>query len=155
MKLRIVFLTLLLFCSSFANTEVTSRKTAEEDIRDCVFRYQFTHNASGQQKGAKVYFLAINSADPSEAFMSRFQGHQPPVKKRSLAETDGQGVRDKATGAPGLVFNSGKITWPSDHVATVEGGYFEAGLSASGNVYTVEKRKGKWVVTKDVMQWIS
>ena len=41
-----------------------------------------------------------------------------------------------------------------DH-ATVNGGYFEAGLSASGNVYTVERLKGVWTVVKDEMTWIS
>jgi len=32
---------------------------------------------------------------------------------------------------------------------------YEAGLSASGNTYTVKKIKGKWKVTNDKMHWIS
>ena len=40
--------------------------------------------------------------------------------------------------------------------ATVTGGYYEAGLSASGNVYSVERqRDGSWRVTEDQMPWIS
>jgi hypothetical protein len=31
----------------------------------------------------------------------------------------------------------------------VDGGYFEDGLAASGNVYTLEKKHGRWIVTKD------
>jgi hypothetical protein len=38
----------------------------------------------------------------------------------------------------------------------VTGGYFEAGLSASGNTYTLgRQRDGSWLVTSDQMQWIS
>jgi hypothetical protein len=37
----------------------------------------------------------------------------------------------------------------------VNGGYYEGNLSASGNVYTVERKDHKWVVTKDQMLWIS
>jgi hypothetical protein len=40
--------------------------------------------------------------------------------------------------------------------ATVTGGYHAAGLSASGNIDTVERQPdGRWKVTGDQMQWIS
>ena len=60
---------------------------------------------------------------------------------------------DKKTGEQGLIFNVTRIQWKSD--TEVEGGYYEAGLSASGNTYTLKKDKGKWQVTKDKMDWIS
>jgi hypothetical protein len=37
----------------------------------------------------------------------------------------------------------------------VYGGIYEAGLSSSGNLYTVVRKSGKWVVAKDEMQWMS
>ena len=36
---------------------------------EAVFRYQFQHNASGQQTNAAAYFIAIDNKDPDDAFM--------------------------------------------------------------------------------------
>jgi hypothetical protein len=66
-----------------------------------------------------------------------------------------RGVVDKDTGKSGLIFSVGAIKWISDTEAEVSGGYYEAGLSSSGNVYFVKRRDGKWVVTGDKMLWIS
>lgn len=127
----------------------------EDSIREAVFRYQFEHNASGQQQKAKVYFLSIGkNEDPSDAFMARFDKHKPPVKKRSQA-TGKFEVIDKQTGERGLIFGVTTIEKLDEDKATVDGGYYEAGLSASGNTYTVERKDNKWVVTKDQMRWIS
>jgi hypothetical protein len=136
-------------------------KAAEElDIREATFRYQFGKNASGQQQRAKSYYLAISadgkSGDPDDAFMKRFVGNEPPVKKRSECDTSAQkGVVDKKTGESGLVFSTGPIKWVSDTEAEISGGYYEAGLSASGNTYYLKKADGKWKVIKNVMHWIS
>lgn len=54
-----------------------------------------------------------------------------------------------------LIFRVTSIKWKSDTEVDVSGGYYEAGLSASGNTYTVKKEKGKWKVTNDKMHWIS
>jgi hypothetical protein len=37
----------------------------------------------------------------------------------------------------------------------VSGGYYEAGLSASGSIYRVERHGDGWRVTADEMEWIS
>ena len=56
----------------------------QNEIREAVFRYQFEHNASGQQQTAKVYFLSFGKdQEPSDEFIARFKDHKPPVKKRS------------------------------------------------------------------------
>jgi hypothetical protein len=127
----------------------------EEDIREAVFRYQFWHNASAKQQRAKVYFLSIgDDKDPRDAFMARFDKHKPPVKKLSQA-TGNFGVVDKKTGERGLIFSVTTIEPVDEDKVMVEGGYYEDGLSSSGNVYTVERKNHKWVVTKDQMLWIS
>ena len=54
----------------------------ELDVCEAVFRYQFQHNASGIQK-ADVYFLTIQSQNPSHRFIARFSDHSPPVRKGS------------------------------------------------------------------------
>ena len=135
-----------------------ARENQTDDIREAVFRWQFDHNASGQNKKAQVYFLGIGDrgGDPTDEFMKRFADHKPPVRKVSACSADaGKGVRDKKTGETGLIFRVTKIEWKSDTEVRVKGGYYEAGLSASGNTYTVKKENGKWKVTKDKMDWIS
>ncbi len=89
--MKYLLLTLLLIIGVFAyRIEVFSMHRAvlqtkpeygltaanEDDIREAVFRYQFAHNASAQQQGAKVYFLSLaEDKDPSDRFMLRFKDH--------------------------------------------------------------------------------
>jgi hypothetical protein len=135
-----------------------------EDIREAVFRYQFQHNASGQQGNAQVYFLGIQGTgesdqvhyvDPPDELMARFAGNVPPVKRRSECTYSQDGVFDKHSGARGLLFWLGAAEEIGTDEVQVYGGYFEAGLSASGNIYTLRRISGRWVVVKDVMMWIS
>src|ERR1700676_2637782 len=124
----------------------TARLHEEDDIREAIFRYQFEHNASGQQKRAAVYCLSIGeNADPSDEFIKRFANHNPPVRKISGCTVGPfDGVVDKLTHKLGLVFRVSSIKWISGTEVEATGGYYEAGLSASGNTFTVSKRLGKW-----------
>jgi hypothetical protein len=90
--------------------------------------------------------------------MRRFEGHTPVVKKVSeaiVSSSEVTGVKDKKTGQRGLIFNQRTIKWDENDHVEVEGGYYEAGLSASGNTYSVVKENNEWVVTKSEMHWIS
>jgi hypothetical protein len=131
----------------------------EQNIREAVFRYMFDHNASGQQKRAGVYCLSLSyldPVDPTDEFMKRFSGHKPPVRKISECILHSfEGVTDKLTGKAGLIFRVTEIRWISADEVEVTGGYYEAGLSASGNTYRVAKQQGKWKVIEDKMNWIS
>jgi hypothetical protein len=131
----------------------------DDDIREAVFRHLFEHNASGQQRAAKVFCLqAEEKRDPSPELLRRFEGNEPRVKKASLctfAHGRGRGGVQDETGAPGLIFRVDSIQRTGPDSAVVEGGYFEAGLSASGNVYELARESGRWVVKKDTMRWIS
>ncbi len=131
----------------------------EDDLREAVFRHLFEHNASGLQRAAKVFCLqAEGKRDPSPELLRRFEGNEPRVKMVSLCTfVHGRargGVRDE-TGAPGLIFRVDSIKRTGPDTAVVEGGYFEAGLSASGNIYELARESGRWVVKKDTMRWIS
>ncbi len=132
---------------------------ANEDLREAVFRHLFDHNASGQQKTAKVYCLQVEGKqDPSPELLRRFEGNEPRVTKASLCTFKsgaGRGAVQDETGAPGLIFRVDTITHAEGGTAVVEGGYFEAGLSASGNVYELVKEGNQWIVKKDTMRWIS
>ena len=135
----------------------TARLHEEDDIREAVFRYQFERNASGQQKRAAVYCLSIGeNTDPSDEFSKRFVEFEPPVRKISECSVGRfDGVVDKRTHKLGLVFRVGKINWISATEVGASGGYYEGGLSSSGNTYSLSKRLFKWRVTEDKMNWIS
>lgn len=159
---NLIRLILLLACTSlgFAADKDQDKQRAGQvdDIREAVFRWQFDHNASGQQKNAKVYFLGFHGkqGDPTDEFMKRFAGHNPPVRKVSACESDAKkGVRDKTTGEMGLIFWISNVRWKSDTEVELGGGYDESGGSASTNVYVVKKVAGKWKVTSDKMMTIS
>jgi hypothetical protein len=122
------------------------RDNQVDDIREATFRWQFNHNASGQQTNAQIYYLEIGQkgGDPSDEFMKRFADHKPPIRKVSQCSADiRKGVRDRKTGEHGLIFRVTSIDWKSDTEVDVQGGYYEGGHSASGNTYTLRKDKGK------------
>ena len=93
---------------AFASVSVgaePARQRQEDDIREAVFRWQFDHNVSGQQKTAKVYFLSVGEkyGDPSDEFIKRFANNKPPVRKRSECTADagkgGFGQEDRRAGS--------------------------------------------------------
>ena len=109
------------------------------------------------QLGAKVFCIHFEKgADPPAAFLARFSSSKIPVVAGSgCTEDPRSGVTQRSTGAHGLAFRIDSIKLTDADHATVTGGYYEAGLSASGNVYTLERVSGTWTVTKDEMTWIS
>jgi hypothetical protein len=114
------------------------------DIAEATFRYQFEHNASGAQQKANAYFISLFKKDPSPDFLKRFANNKPQVKNGSEFKIGN-----------GLAFRVGTIKRVSKTKVEVSGGYYEAGLSSSGNTYFVEKKDGKWTVTGNKMHWIS
>jgi len=150
---------LLLFLLSSFRFAVDATATRQElDIYEAVFRWQFVHNASALQQRAQLYFIAVgeNDTDASDELLQRFAGHSPPVRKLSDSHrVQGQGIRDKKTGAKGVAFRATIMQWLSDTTVIVRGGYEEGELSASGNTYTVMKEHGQWHVTKDILDFIS
>ena len=126
-----------------------------DDAREAALRYMFVHNASMQQRKAAVHCLTIEGKDPTDTFVARFAELAPPVKKASECTASAEdGVHDKTTGARGLIFRVA-ATRVRGEAAEIDGGYYEAGLSASWNTYYLEKKDGRWMVVKDVMHWIS
>jgi len=127
-----------------------------DDICFALANYIFKNNASGAQQKVEYYFLKINGGDPSEDFIERFSDQKPIVLPYSLAEASAdKGVRHKKTKGRGLIFSIDKIKWVSDTEVKVSWGYYEAGLSASGNTATLKLKEKGWTVIDDQMQWIS
>lgn len=125
-------------------TQVSESTSDEDAVYDALFRHMFAKNASAAQQSAWTYFVTINGHNPSDRFLDRFQGHQPPVRRGSFFE---QGK--------GLHFHIGSLQWIDNDTVDTTGGYYEGNVSASGNVYRLKRKGGKWVVVKDEMQWIS
>jgi hypothetical protein len=143
--------------------EPNARPTGSEDdeVRLAVYRHLVHHNASGGQLRVPFVCLEIDQGghprDPSPFIMSAMRGSPVRVVPGSACESSARGVflkADRAAGE-GLVFRTEDVEIVGDK-AKVTGGYFEAGLSASGNVYSLERQPdGSWRVTHDEMQWIS
>jgi hypothetical protein len=135
----------LLGCSS-AEDVSKSRDEAIPDIHEAVFRHQFNNNPSALGKRAKAYFLRISDKDPDEAFLKRFEGHQPPV--RPASEWTNQ---DREA----LLFRLHTVKWIDNNMVEVRGGYYEHIVSSSANLYRLVRQGGKWRVEKDELQSIS
>jgi hypothetical protein len=114
------------------------------DICEALFRYQFINNASGAQQEAAAYFLSIYGADPPRDLIARFENNAPPVKPSSVFQI-GDGIKFEIRSFTRLDENNIKIT----------GGYYEGGLSSSGNTYRLRRIEGVWTVINDMMEWIS
>ena len=114
------------------------------DICEALFRYQFKNNASGAQQNAAAYFLSIYEADPPKDLMARFEKNVPPVKDGSEFQI-----------GSGLEFRIRSIKMIDKNNVEIEGGYYEAGLSSSGNTYQLQKKDNNWQVVSDKMNWIS
>ena len=159
MKALIPFLLSLLLIGCAAKR--TDRAAEELNIREAMFRYQFASNGSGQQQTANCYYLAIYDAagkenDPDDAFMKRFAGHKPAVKRRSECETSFEkGVVSKMNGELGLIVNPGVLRWISETEAEIYGYYYEANLSGGGGHFSLQKIDGRWKVVGQTTQWIS
>lgn len=111
---------------------------AESDITEAVFRYQFAHNASAIQQEADHYCLSMpGDRSPDADFLHRFDGNHPPVVRADQCQR-GSG-RD-------LYFRVQRFDWRSDTEVWVSGGYWEASLRSSSELYRVRFKNGKWVV---------
>lgn len=139
----------------------TSWLPIDDQVREAVFRHLFTHNESSVKDRALVYFLAIDEGggkrrDPSPALMAQFARQRPRVEPVSRADISFEkGAVHRDTGERGLVFRVSANKRVSDDVVEVEGGYYEGNLSASGNLFRVERKAGVWIVTDEKMQWIA
>jgi len=123
------------------------RLTAETDIADAVFRYQFEHNASAIQQQADHYCLSLpGERSPGADFLHRFDGNHPPVRRADECQ--------RGSGHD-LFFRVQRLDWRSDTEVWVSGGYWEGNLSSSKESYRVRFKNGKWVVDGARMEAIS
>ncbi len=134
---------------SSANKSSKTKKD-EDDIRETVFRYQFQQYHAKGSRNFTIYLSVGDPEDPSDEFMKRFRRAMPFVKKSSEAViSPTEGVKN------GIILIAEEVKWTHSDRAVVSGGYYIASLDAEGNLYTVQRDKGKWTVTDVQHEWIS
>ncbi len=129
-----------------------TQRAEENQIREAVFRYQFTHYSEGSQ----VFFISFPSeTDPSDAFMIRFSNNQPPVRKASQAKEDIKGIFDVKTGEKGPILKAGEIKWLDRDTVEAISTYYCGFLCANGDIYRVKRKGDKWAVENKRTEWVS
>lgn len=134
-----------------------------DDIRYAVIRYQIDNARPNQRENVKVYYLAVAEKDvppkreppprlplplgdrrhdPSDALISRFENHQPPMLKNSALKQHAQAYSER-----GVRFRATRIEWKSKDEVEVDGGY-DDGWSALWTTFVVRKVDGRWRVLK-------
>jgi hypothetical protein len=154
MKKIIALFTLLPF-AYFGYAADRTRESQIDDIREAVFRYQFDH-ITPAERDAKLYVLGVGEScsDPSDEFLKRFAGHQPPVKKASASDWfPDKGRVDKETGGKALMFCAANIAWISDTDVEVSGAHYSAMAGVLDDYFTVKREDGKWKVTEVNNKW--
>jgi hypothetical protein len=148
---------------SASETGRLPQSTIDSQLAEATFRYQFTHNASGQQSSTSAFCIGYGANpsrngdpfDPPKSFLARLSDIHPPVLPYSFCSSTNAGVIANETREPALIFTISSVKCADNSHCEVEGGYYEAPLSSSGNTYSLERKDGKWVVVKDTMHWIS
>jgi hypothetical protein len=114
-----------------------ARGSEDDAVRLAVFRYLVRHNASAGQIHVPFVCLEVyqgdQARDPSPFIMAAMSKIGIRAVAGSACESSASGVFLKGDVAKrrGLVFRIEDVAIDGDK-ATVSGGYFEAGLSASG-----------------------
>jgi len=141
-----------------ACTPKPSKTDEALQIQQTVLRYQFEHNAAANKYA--IFCIAISKGETtSDAPAKLIQGlndatHKVVKSSDCNAHMD-NGVTERSSGKPALMLNVGKVNWLAKDEAVVEGGYYEAGLSSSGNTYHLKKISGVWRVVQNQLNWIS
>ena len=114
------------------------------DIAEAVFAHMITNNASAMNLKAPTYFLSIMRRAPHDDLMSRFSSLSQPV-------LPGTQYRNGL----GIHFSINSIVFLNPEAISVQTGYHEGDLSASGNTLELNFINGKWVVVLNKEDWIS
>ncbi len=125
--------------------ECSDRMAAEAEY----VSYLFSHNHSTVGADAAVVFVEFpGGLDPAPEFFDRIEHIPAPTAPASKAQTDEAGtLRDPASGQRALMIRitSSRLLGPGQ--AEMQGGYYEAALSASHATYQMRCTDGVWKVT--------
>ena len=147
---------------------IAGKAGTPEDVlaaREALFRYQLTNTESALADGVDTFCVEIIDAadaaassrsDPPQELIQRLNDGRHKVRKGSDCDYNGgNGVVVKGSNSPGLVLRVEGVSWKSDTSIAMTGGYYRASEGASGHVYHMEKRDGKWLVIEDRLIWLA
>ncbi|MBC8072632.1 MAG: hypothetical protein IAG13_30200 [Deltaproteobacteria bacterium] len=120
------------------------------DVAEAALRDLFEHNASGIQQRAARVCIKLMGKDPGAAFLARFADLGRPVVAGSAFKRMRRSKR-----AWDLRLYVGEIRLIDATHAEASGGYYEGGLSSSGEHLWLELTGGRWTVVARRFEWIS
>ena len=134
-----------------------------EDIMEAVFRHMCRPAAVENDirhpvtRDHKVYFISTSSwGDPRPAFLKRLNDLSAPVKPIAAAEWSGGFIYDRETRERGAAFYIKNATLHSTDEADVDAIIHPGGSGKScGWFYHLNRKDGKWVVTRETWKWMS
>lgn len=140
--------------------------TPEDALRakEALVRYQMTQFSSTGDDPVGTFCVEYSDvfdrsnrtkANPPAELIERLNEGPRRVRNGSDCYFKETSVLEKGSGSPAAWLIVGTIFWKSKTSITITGGYFSGNEGASGNVYHLEKRDGRWVVTKNELKWIS
>ena len=136
---------LLLSCSPGNSVHVS-----DDDIAEAVIRFQIER--CYETNPPKVYFLSLNSTDPTSDFMARFKPNSAAVRKRSQMSGE---FSDLENGERGIVLSVEKLTRLTEARFEVDGACVAGGDNGYGFVYSVIREPGGALRVGTRMKWIS
>jgi len=129
------------------------REDLEAAICEAVFRYQLQQPLVDHPE-VPHYYLALRGQDPDEPLLHRLRELTPWVQPLSQCRvTARDGVRDRGTGATGVIVQVARLTWGHEAAADVVGGYYITHRQAAGLRYRVESHGHDWAVTSVHVLW--
>jgi hypothetical protein len=168
-------LTLSVFCLPFLGAAwyFLPHKGEEAAIREAVFHFEIER----QMQAWEMHITAQRKRPPSSAppFQPKIpqfwletrdwngdEVYEPAVSDETVKRLEGKAYfvrKAEAQNTPGKHLFAGRIRWQNRNRVEVSGGtmiYGDHGfLVGSGSRYIVERRDGKWVVTKEEMTAIT
>jgi hypothetical protein len=131
----------------------SGRARLEAAVCETVFRYQLQQPLV-DHPAVLHYYLALRGRDPDEPLLHRLRELTPWVQPLSQCRvTARDGVRDRATGAGGVIVQVARLTWGPGAAADVVGGYYLTHRQAAGLRYGVEPQGHDWAVTGVHLLW--
>jgi hypothetical protein len=104
----------------------------------------------------KLYFVSTNApkTDPSSSFLEQAKRFAPGVLPSSAGSTTPPFLEIQ-TGKPGIIVNLGQVHFQGANLATVNCDVLTGRRGSQGILFTLEFQKGRWVVVKSDLGWIS
>jgi hypothetical protein len=159
--LVVLFVVGVCFVCTSCRTPVSSDSPDHTQIVEALFRYLAQPapvndpDSHGVNLAHKVYFLQVESHDPSQSFLSRLTNFAVPVKGLSAGiMTNGCWV-DKATGEQGVAFFISDVKMVGRSNSEADAAISAGSMRASGFQYYLAKEVGKWSVVKRKFRWVS